>query len=113
MLIFFFAMPAARSETLQDCHRATNTAQTVTQKNKSQIRLWHVETAQPSVTEEINGLAQTWADELGPGLPKAVNNGKKNSRLDVEIRYSRTGLHWMSFLVQAKFLHYLYIKSMN
>ena len=102
LLILSFTAPAARSETLQDCHRVTNTSQTVTQKNKSQIRLWHAETAQPSVTEEINGLAQTWADELGPDLPKAVNNGKKNSRLDVEIRYSRTGLRWMSFLVQAR-----------
>ena len=54
------------------------------------------------MTEEINGIAEAWAEELGPELPKAGNNGKKNSRLDVEIRYSRTGLHWMSFLVQAR-----------
>ena len=54
------------------------------------------------MTEEINGIAEAWAEELGPDLPKAGNNGKKNSRLDVEIRYSRTGLHWMSFLVQAR-----------
>ena len=73
-----------------------------TQKNKSQVKLWHVETAHPEVTEEINGIAQAWADELSPDLPKAGNNGKKNSRLDVEIRYSRTGLTWLSFLVQAR-----------
>ena len=93
---------AAGAEPLQDCHRVTNTAKTTTQSNKSQIRLWHAETAHPAVTEEINGLAEAWAQELSPELPKAANSGKKNSRLDVEIRYSRTGLHWMSFLVQAR-----------
>ena len=92
----------AFAETLQECHKVTNTAKLSTQKNKSQIKLWHAETAHPAVTEEINGIAEAWAEELGPELPKAGNNGKKNSRLDVEIRYSRTGLHWMSFLVQAR-----------
>ena len=93
---------SAYAETLQECHKVTNTATLSTQKNKSQIKLWHAETAHPAVTEEINGIAEAWAEELGPELPKAGNNGKKNSRLDVEIRYSRTGLHWMSFLVQAR-----------
>ena len=92
----------ARGETLQDCHRVTSAASVTTQKNKSQVRLWHVETALDKVTEEINGIAEAWAKELGADLPEAKNNGKKNSRLDVEIRYSRTGLHWMSFLVQAR-----------
>ena len=92
----------AGAETLQDCHRVTNTAKTTKQKNKSQIRLWHAETANEAVTAEVNALAEKWAEELGPELPKAVNSGKKNSRLDVEIRYSRTGLRWMSFVVQAR-----------
>ena len=98
--VFFLALSGA--ETLQECHKVTNTAKTTTQSNKSQVKLWHAETALPAVTEEINGLAEAWAEELGPTLPKAGNNGKKNSRLDAEIRYSRTGLHWMSFLVQAR-----------
>ena len=98
--VFFLALSGA--ETLQECHKVTNTAKTTTQSNKSQVKLWHAETALPAVTEEINGLAEAWAEELGPTLPNAGNNGKKNSRLDAEIRYSRTGLHWMSFLVQAR-----------
>ena len=92
----------AGAETLQECHKVTNTATEKKQENLSRVKLWHVETALPAVSEEINGVAKAWAEELGPGLPKAVNNGKKNSRLDVEIRYSRTGLHWLSFLVQAR-----------
>ena len=93
---------AAGAETIRDCHRVTSSAETILQQNKSQVRLWHAETAQDSVSAEINGLAESWADELSPDLPAAGNNGKKNSRLDVEIRYSRTGLSWMSFLVQAR-----------
>ena len=102
LLICFMNMPVSGAESLRDCHRVTNKASVTTQKNKSQVKLWHVETAHPAVTEEINGIAQAWADELSPDLPKAGNNGKKNSRLDVEIRYSRTGLTWLSFLVQAR-----------
>lgn len=92
----------AGAETLQDCHRVTNTAKETKLTNKARVKLWHIETALPAVTEEINTLAESWAEELGADLPAAGNNGKKNSRLDVEIRYSRTGLHWMSFLVQAR-----------
>ena len=102
LLICFMNMPVSGAESLRDCHRVTNKASVTTQKNKSQVKLWHVETTHPAVTEEINGIAQAWADELSPDLPKAGNNGKKNSRLDVEIRYSRTGLTWLSFLVQAR-----------
>ena len=102
LLICFMNMPVSGAESLRDCHRVTNKASVTTQKNKSQVKLWHVETAHPAVTEEINSIAEAWADELSPDLPKAGNNGKKNSRLDVEIRYSRTGLTWLSFLVQAR-----------
>ena len=102
LLVCFMNIPVSGAESLRDCHRVNNKASVTTQKNKSQVKLWHVETAHPVVTEEINGIAQAWADELSPDLPKAGNNGKKNSRLDVEIRYSRTGLSWLSFLVQAR-----------
>ena len=102
LLICFMNMPVSGAESLRDCHRVTNKASVTTQKNKSQVKLWHVETTHPAVTEEINGIAQAWADELSPELPKAGKKKKKNSRLDVEIRYSRTGLTWLSFLVQAR-----------
>jgi len=92
----------AAGETLQDCHRVSNTWQDTKKENRAVVRLWHVETALESVSSEINGIAEAWSEELSPDLPAAVNNGKKNSRLDVEIRYSRTGLHWLSFLVQAR-----------
>ena len=105
-----FSMPAG-AETLQDCHRVTNTFKETKAKNLSVVRLWHVETALDSVTQEINGLAEAWAAELGSDLPKARNGGSGNSRLDVEIRYSRTGLSWMSFMVQARTIYHQELKD--
>ena len=95
ILLLAYSHAAAIGEPIQDCHKVTSTATTTTQKNKSKVRLWHVETACEPVTEEVNGIAEGWAEELGPEL-------QKNYRLDVEIRYSRTGHRWMSFLVQAR-----------
>ena len=43
-----------------------------------------------------------FASALGPTLPAAGNSTSRNSRLDVETRYSRTGLTWLSFMVQAR-----------
>lgn len=101
-LMFVCAAVGASAETLQECHRVEMTYTDTKHDNKSVVRLWHADTAHPAVTEEINGIAEAWAAELGGDLPDAVNTGNKNSRLDVEIRYSRTGLTWLSFMVQAR-----------
>ena len=101
----------AGAETLQDCHKVTSSYQDTKAKNKSQVRLWHVETASEKVTQEINGIAEEWAEELGSDLPAAKNTGDGNSRLDVEIRYSRTGLTWMSFMVQARTIYHRALKD--
>ena len=100
-LMLLLAFPGVAEE-IRECHRVTNGYTETKQENKSVVRLWQVETAHSAVTEEINGIAAAWGDELGPALPAAKNKGKKNSQLDVEIRYSRTGRNWMSFMVQAR-----------
>lgn len=92
----------SHAETLQDCHRVKVTHTDTTQKNKSVIRLWTLDTACDAVDEELAAIAQEYVDQLGPTLQKAGNATSKNSRLEVETRYSRTGLTWMSFLVQAR-----------
>ena len=76
----------AGAETLQDCHKVTNSYKDTKGKNKTVVRLWNVETANEKVTQEINGIAEAWAEELGSDLPAAKNTGDGNSRLDVEIR---------------------------
>ena len=93
---------SAGAEALQDCHKVTNTYTETKGENKTVVRLWHVETALEAVTQEINGIAEKYAEELGGSLPAAKDYNDRNSRLDVEIRYSRTGLSWMSFMVQAR-----------
>ncbi|MBR3493911.1 MAG: polysaccharide deacetylase family protein [Clostridia bacterium] len=87
---------------LQDCHRVKLTWKDTKQSNGSIVRLWHAETALPEVTQFVNSLAEDLAEELGPALPKGKGTGSGSSRADVEIRYSRTGLSWLSFLVQAR-----------
>ena len=74
LLAAVFAMPASMAEPLQECHRVTNTAKITTQGNKSQVKLWHADTANAAVTEEINGLAEAWAEELSPALKPAARH---------------------------------------
>jgi len=101
-ICLMFALSAGCAEAITEAHRVENDFTTTKQKNGSVIRLWQVKTAQDSVTEEINGIANAYAGEKGPDLPDGANTGKKNSRLDVVIRYSRTGHSWLSFMVQAR-----------
>ena len=70
---------SAGADGMQACHRVTNTAETTTLENKAQVELWHVETVLPEVTDEINGLAEAWAEEIGPTLKAAGNNGKRTA----------------------------------
>ena len=87
---------------LQECHKVTVTKKDTTQKNKSVIRLWSLDTYDDTVDAELAAIMQEYAERLGPALQTAANTTSKNSRLEVEARYSRTGLTWMSFLVQAR-----------
>ena len=108
LLVFALLLPvcAAGAEgqglALQDCHKVTLTKEDTKQSNKSVIRLWTADTALDSVDQSLAEITSRWVEELGPTLPKAANSTSKNSRLDVEIRYSRTGLTWMSFLLLAR-----------
>ncbi len=104
-LLCAFGTAAASDESwfpLQDCHRVTLDYTDSTQDNGSVIRRWEAKTAQSAVDAEINGLVEGFAQELGPALPKGANKTSRSSRADIEIRYSRTGMHWLSFLVQAR-----------
>ena len=87
---------------LQPCHEVTATKADTTQKNQSVIRLWTLDTYDDNVDAELAAITGEYVERLGPTLQKAGNKTTKNSRLEVEVRYSRTGLTWMSFLVQAR-----------
>ena len=79
---------------LQDAHRVTFEKQESRQANGAHVSLWHIDTAQETVTEELNALAEAWVAELGQVA--------RDSSLSVIIRPSRTGLTWMSFMIQAR-----------
>ena len=107
LLMCLFMLPAfAQAEAglpLQDAHRVTLTQTETKQKNGSSVYLWQIVTAQEAVSAELNQLAAAYAQELGPTL-KAP--GSSNSRLNVSIRHSRTGLTWLSFMVQARTIYH-------
>ncbi len=107
LLLLGLALPVSAEKLeagigLQPCHEVTATKEDTTQKNKSVIRLWTLDTYDDTVDAELAALTKEYVDRLGPTLQKAQNNTSKNSRLEVEVRYSRTGMTWMSFLVQAR-----------
>nr|MBR4279669.1 polysaccharide deacetylase family protein [Clostridia bacterium] len=107
LLLVLTSLPALAEKVepgqpLQECHKVTVTKQDTTQKNKSVIRLWSLDTCDDAVDAELASLMQAYVERLGPALQAAANSTSKNSRLEVECRYSRTGLTWMSFLVQAR-----------
>ena len=69
LLLLCCGVPAAGgAETIQECHRVTSTASETKQENNSRVKLWQVETAHPAVSEEVNGIAAKWAEDLAPEL---------------------------------------------
>lgn len=108
-LLFFFGVAGA--EGVPEHQRAELTFKDETQANKSIVRTWNIKTNQPQVNEELNALVADYTQRLGPTLPKAANRTSRNSRLDVDIRYSWTGENWMSFLVQARVTYHRELQS--
>ena len=102
LLALLLVLRVSCAESISPMHQVKNTCSDTKNDNKSVVRLWQVETAVDSVSEEINAIASAWAAEKGPDLPAAGNATTRSSRLDVEIRYSRTGHSWLSFLIQAR-----------
>lgn len=111
LMVFCLAFPAQAEKMepgtpLQPCHEVSVSRTDTTQKNKSVIRLWTLDTYDDTVDAELAAITQEYVDRLAPTLQAAANTTSKNSRLEVEVRYSRTGLTWMSFLAQARITYH-------
>ncbi len=106
MLLIPAAMAEPQALPLQNCHKVKVTKKDTTQKNRSVIRLWTLDTCLDSVDEELAAITQEYVERLGPTLQKADNKTDQNSRLEVEVRYSRTGTAWMSFLAHARTVYH-------
>ena len=87
---------------LQDAHRVTMNQESQQQSNGAKVYWWTIQTAHSDVTEQINGLAQAYRTEVAPEMARPGSGG--TSRLDINIGHYRTGLTWMSFMVQSRYV---------
>ena len=114
MCLFLLPMTAlAQSQRLplQDAHKVTLTQLGEQQPNGSEVYRWDIVTAKENVTRELNALAKACAAEMAPALAKPAADG--GSRLDVNILHSRTGLTWMSFMVQSRYVFNKAVKDVR
>lgn len=84
---------------MQDCHRQTLTETEMKQRNGAVAHLWQIDTVRDDVDAELNAVTKAWAEAIAPTLPAP---GTSNSRVNCIIKPSRTGLTWMSFMLQAR-----------
>lgn len=106
LLLSLCMVTVASAETdgtpIQPCHQVTMTERKSTAQNGASISVWHITTALGTVDAELNALADDYAAELSPLLQKPGRERTLNSSLTVRILHSRTGMSWMSFMVQAR-----------
>lgn len=102
LLMPVMAVAESQKLPLQAAHRVTY-AMHSREQERTTAYWWQVKTAQDSVSWELNDLASGYVEEILPGLEKPKY--KDESRLDVTIHHNRTGLTWMSFMVQARYVH--------
>ena len=88
---------------VQPGHKVTLTQLGSRQANGSDIYWWDIQTVQDAVDAELNGIAKAYLDAVSPMVKKPAKDA--TSRLDVSIRHSRTGLNWLSFMVQSRYVH--------
>jgi len=107
LLMCLFMLPAAALASqklpVQPGHKVTLTQLGQQLPNGGEVHRWDAVTVQPSVTEEINALAKAYEAEVTPMVKRPAKDAV--SRLDVTIRHSRTGLNWLSFMVQSRYVH--------
>ncbi|MBQ3157541.1 MAG: polysaccharide deacetylase family protein [Clostridia bacterium] len=92
----------SRQLPLQDAHRVTLKQSAEQTMNGISVYTWHIDTAQDKVSEELNSLVAQYAAEVSAAHQKP--RYKDDNRLDVAIRHSRTGLTWLSFMVQSRYV---------
>ena len=87
---------------LQDTHKVSYKQRSEQLSMGAKLTRWEITTAHADVTRALNALAKGYVDEIVPGLEKLKY--KETARLDVYILNSRTGLTWMSFMVQSRYV---------
>ena len=116
LLMCLFLLPVtAWSESqrlpLQAAHKVTYKHRSAEQGNGSIAYWWDVATANEHVTQELAGLVKAYVHEMMPALERPAQGAE--SRLDVNVLNSRTGLTWMSFMVQSRYVRNKEVKDVR
>lgn len=106
LIIFIFLFPlcagAEKVNQLPDCFSVSyKVSERQEKNNKTFISKDVITTAQKSVDQEINALADAFDQQLTPFL-QPLESPRRNSRLDIHIVHSMSGQSAMSFLVLAR-----------
>lgn len=102
LLLLPLCAGASQRLPLQKAHQTTLRQHSQLKSNGAKIYHWEITTAQENVSAELNGLVQGYLADVMPTVGKPAANDV--SRLDVNILHSRTGLTWMSFMVQSRYV---------
>lgn len=117
LLLSLCMVTVASAETdgtpIQPCHQVTMTEQKSTAQSGASISVRHITTVLDEVNSELNALADDYAAELSPLLQKPGRERTQNSALTVRILHSRTGMSWMSFMVQARLEYHRQIQQVR
>jgi peptidoglycan/xylan/chitin deacetylase (PgdA/CDA1 family) len=95
-VIVFSGAADAGEQGYRACHKVAMTRSHVVSENGSALSVWRADTCLDSVDDELEALADNYAAVYARGTEGA------NSRLDVNVTYSRTGTSWLSFMVSAR-----------
>ena len=111
LLALILMIPAAYAEKLTALPSALRVTYQVDEHfingKKSFIYKESIHTALPAVDAEVNAIADRFEETQAQLLqPDSAKNAKRNSRLDIHIVTSRSGLKCMSFLVLARDSYY-------
>ena len=87
---------------ISDYHRVKATHTDIVCDGFSSVRFWHIETVSSAVSKEINFLVNDYVERFTKNEPEKTTMSDDPRTLSVSVRYSRTGIKWMSFMVQAR-----------
>ena len=102
MVCLPFSALAEKAHSFPACFQVTYTvSERKTNNDQSFVSKEYVQTAQPEVDKEINGLVDAFDAQYAPLLQRTANP-RRNSRLDIHVVHTQSGDSCMSFMVLAR-----------
>ena len=106
MILMMLSLPlsclAEKANSFPACFQVTYTvSERKTNNDQSFVSKEYVNTTQPEVDQEINGLVDAFDAQCTPLLQRTANP-RRNSRLDIHVVHTQSGDSCMSFMVLAR-----------